>query len=340
MLGKLFESLYHKVFVNIVVGRSQSIVYVEECNTKGVIKSDTESFDTTALSNKMHDYIESFILESPFHYISILDTSNEQGAIPTCVNKDMSVFHDFESSKYICHPNQWAYYTSKANIETIKNNYSKIGIDFIFSPFMILSNFFKDKIDTNLALYILLENNYISICVFDNSKLLYGDHIDMDHGDDNEELLIDENNEEDIDLDLEGSIDIDDIDAMGDIEGLDDFGDIEDLDSIAEIDEFAESEDEIKQESSDDGDDEPSIDDINSFNEDYQRFSLIQSSINRFYKDYKYDSKFVENVYIADAIGVSGDLKRYLEEEMFLSVFARHLDLGAELCEMAKAELK
>jgi hypothetical protein len=200
-----------------------------------------------------------------------------------------------------------------------------------------LSNFFKDKIDSHLALYILLEDNYITVCVFDNSKLLFGDHIDMDHGDDNEELLIDDSNEEDIDLDLEGSIDLDDIDAMSDIEGLDDFGDIEDLDSIDEIDEFAETEDE---EEFADEDDEPSVDDGSGFNEDYQRFSLIQSSINRFYKDSRYDSKFVESVYIADAIGVSGDLKRYLEEEMFLSVFVRHLDLGAEVCEMAKADLK
>jgi len=338
VLGRLFEALYHKVFINIVVQRSHSIVYVEECNTKGMISNDSESFDTTELSSKMHEYIDSFVSESPFHYISILDTSNAQGAIPTCSSRDMSVFNDMTSSKYICHQNQWAYYTSKPNLDIIKYNYSKVGVDFIFSPFTILSNFFKDKIDSHLALYILLEDNYITISVFDNSKLLYGDHIDMDHGDDNEELLIDESSEEDIDLDLEGSINLDDIDAMSDMEGLDDFGDIEDLDTIDEIDEFAETEEDEEAFRSEEN--EPSVDDGSGFNEDYQRFSLIQSSINRFYKDYRYESKFVESVYIADAIGVSGDLKRYLEEEMFLSVFVRHLDLGAEVCEMAKADLK
>ena len=67
---------------------------------------------------------------------------------------------------------------------------------------------------------------------------------------------------------------------------------------------------------------------------------LIQSSINRFYKGFLYDSKFIESAYIADSIGMRGDLKRYLEEEMFLSVFVRHLDLYAEVCEAAKAESK
>lgn len=339
MLGKLFEALYNKVFINIVVQRSQTIVYIEECNRKGLISSYSESFDTTELNNKMYVYINSFISESPFHYVSILDTSDAQGAIPTCLSRDMSTFNDMTSSKYICHQNQWAYYTSKLNLDAINYNYSKIGVDFIFSPFTILSNFFEDKIDSNLALYILLEDNYITICVFDNSRLLFGDHIDMEHGKDNEDILIDETDDE-IDIDLEGSIDLDDIDAMesmSDIDGLDDFGDIEDLDSIDEIDEFAESEDD---EELINDDEDSSVDDVSSFNEDYQRFSLIQSSLNRFYKDYKYDSKFVESVYIADSISVSGDLKRYLEEEMFLSVFIRQLDLGAEVCEMAKADLK
>jgi hypothetical protein len=183
-----------------------------------------------------------------------------------------------------------------------------------------------------------LEDNYISIAVFDNSELLYSDHIDMEHGNEQEELLMDDGSLDDMELDLDSGIDLEDIDAIDDIEGLDDFGDIEDLDTIDEIDEFAEDEEE--EEEFEEETSSSDVEDIDGFNEDYQRFSLIQSSINNFYKDAKYDSKFVENIYIADTIGVSGDLKRYLEDEMFLSVFVRHLDLSAQLAETAKAELK
>lgn len=200
----------------------------------------------------------------------------------------------------------------KPNLDILEYNYAKVGVDFIFSPFVVLTNFFKDKIDTTLALFILVEDNYITLGVFDNSELLYGEHIDMEHGDSNDELLIDDGADEDIELDLEGSIDLDDIDAMGDIEGLDDFGDIEDLDSIDEIDEFAESEDEEDEMEEVVG--EPASVDVDGFNEDYQRFSLIQSSVNRFYKDSRYKSKFVESIYIADAIGTSGDLKDTLKK--------------------------
>ena len=339
MLSKLFESLYHKVFVNIVVERSQSVVYIEVSNKKGIVSGEHESFQTTTLNSKMYDYINSFINESPFYYISVLDTSGDQGAIPTCSTRDMPIFCHIESSKYMCYKKKWAYYTSKIDLNSLQQNYADIGVDFIFSPFVVLANFFKDKIDNNLALYILIEDNYITLGVYDNSELLYGDHIDMEHGNEKEELLIDDSHEENIELDLDSGIDLESIDAMDDIEGLDDFGDIEDLDSIDEIDEFAEEEEEEEEEFADIAD-ESHEDVTEGFNEDYQRFSLIQSSINAFYKDSKYQSKFVESVYIADGAGVSGDLKRYLEEEMFLSVFVRHLDLGTEVCETAKAELK
>ncbi|WP_321777589.1 hypothetical protein [Sulfurimonas sp.] len=339
MLSKLFELLYHKVFVNIVVGRAQTSVYIQECANKGSIVSESQTFDTTTINSKMHEFIDSFTSESPFFYISILDTSEDQGALPTCVSRDMSKFCDLESSKYMCYKNSWAYYTSKPDLNELEKNYQEVGVDFIFSPFVLLANFFKDKINSSLAIFLLVENNYLSVAVFNNSELLYAQHINMEHTDEHEQLVMEEDrNEAEIDLELDTAINLEEIDALDDVEGVDDFGDIEDLDSFDDIDEFAEEEEqeeEIQEEVI------TSIEeDAAGFNEDYQRYSLIQSAINRFYKDERYKSEFVQDIYIADGVGVSGDLKRYLEEEMFLNVFVRHLDLCSEISELAKAELK
>jgi heme oxygenase len=120
---------------------------------------------------------------------------------------------------------------------------------------------------------------------------------------------------------------------------MDDFGTIEDLDSLDDIDEFSEahdveeefyqeSEEEIEQNASDDG-----------FNEDYHRFSLIQNAVNHYYKDPKYKSDFVEMTYIADSVGITPDLKRYLEEEMFFSVYIRKIDLVSEISILAQEEI-
>ncbi|WP_324171296.1 hypothetical protein [Sulfurimonas sp.] len=335
MLSKLFELLYHKVYVNIVVERSQTIVYVQECSTEGLVVSESQTFKTTTINAKMKEFINSFTSESPFYYISVLDTSESQGALPTCISRDMSKFFDLEFSKHMCYKKNWAYYSSKVDLNRLERSYPEIGIDFIFSPFVLLANFFKDKIDSSLAIFLLVEDNYLSLAVFNNSELLYSHHINMEHNNESDVLMMENQNDE-VDLELDTSINLEEIDVHDDVELTDDFGDIEDLDSIGEIDEFAEEEieEEIEEEVTATIEEEAT-----GFNEDYQRYSLIQSSINRFYKDEKYKSEFVQDIYIADAIGVSGDLKRYLEEEMFLNVFVRHLDLCSELVQLTKAEL-
>ena len=349
MLGKIFESLYNKVFINIVVGRSTTTVYIEECKKDKVLHNDTRVFDITHVDTKLDEYIKSYTKDTPYFYVSILDNSETQGVIPTCDKKLMLQYKNTESLKLRCFENSWAYYTSKIDLYTLTKKYEQIGIDFVFSPFVLLSHFFKDKIDSTLSLFALIEENTISLAVFDNSVLLYGDSLDLQNIYEHNDVLVEnteEDDENDMELDLDSGIDLEDVDAFDEIEGLDDFGNIEDLDSIDEIEDFDElsSDEPIVEESiSEDADEEMQDikdDSISSLNDDYNKFVLIQESLSRFYKDSRFDSKFVEHIYIANTTNESSDLKRYLEEEMFLSVYMRHLDLPLELCELAKAEIK
>ena len=335
MLGKFFESLYLKVFVNIVVKNSTTDVYIELCSSKGVIDNVEDSFSTIKMSEEMLDFISSYTRESPFSYVSLLDMSESQGAIPTCSKNRLSYYYDVSASEYKCHDKKWTYYTSKSDLYDIERRYKDTGVDFVFSPFSILASFFKDKVNSHHAMYILVQEGFVSLAVFDNSELLFAQHLDMEKITESDDLLMDES--DDI-LDLEDGIDLEDIDVMDGDDSLEDFSDIEDLDSLEEIDEFSENKD-VEEEFYHEEGAELAESEEDGFNEDYQRFTLIQSSMNHFYKDDKFESKFIENVYIADGVGISSDLKRYLEEEMFLSVYVRHIELGAEVSELARAEV-
>jgi len=335
MLGKFFESLYLKVFVNIVVKNTITDVYIELYSKNGVVDSFEDSFNTIKMSEDMLSFISSYTNESPFSYISVLDMSESQGAIPTCSKNRLSYYYDISESEYKCYDEKWTYYTSKSDLYDIERRYKDIGVDFIFSPFSILTNFFKDKVNSKLAMYILVQEGFISLAVFDNSQLLFAKHLNLEKFIENDELIMDVS--DDI-LDLEDGIDLEDIDVMDVNDSLEDFSDIEDLDSLEEIDEFSDNKD-VEEEFYNEDKDELEENEDEGFNEDYQRFSLIQSSISHYYKDDKYESKFIENVYIADGVGISSDLKRYLEEEMFLSVYVRHLELGIEVSELARAEV-
>lgn len=344
MLSKLFEALYLKVIVNIVVTGQTTVVYIELLNSKGVVSHDEATFNTTSIDNKMYKFIASYTKESPFYYISILDSSKDQGAVPTCSKVSMSHFHDFSESEYKCLDDKWTYYTSKNDLYEIEKKYQKIGVDFVFSPFVLLYDFFKDKIKEHKAMYILIEEKNMSLCVFNNSELMFAQYLDIhmnyDEEIDDDDLMIDDDSLEENLLEDDASIDLDDLDALDDTDdGMEDFGNIEDLDALEDIDEFSESKD-VEEEFNIMQQDESSEDEPEGFNQDYQRFSLIQNAINNFYKDERYDSEFIENVYIADSIGVSKDLKIYFEEEMFLSVYVRKIDLLQELCTVTKMELK
>ncbi|MBE0514871.1 hypothetical protein [Sulfurimonas sp.] len=332
MIGKFLETLYTKVFINIIVENLQTVVYVEVCSKKEVLQSTHKIFETTTINSKMYEFVRSFFKETPFCYISVLDKSSNQGAVPTCAPSEMEKYCDINASEYICYSDKWAFYTSEYDLEATKHEYRSIGLDFIFSPFAIMANFFKDKIDSSLSMFVLVEDNYLSFSIFDNSKLLYGKYLNMQHHKDDEDMLIDSLLEdEDVSLGIKG-IDIEDMSLDDDSTDFDDFTNIEDLDSADDMDEFSEMH-EVQEIVESDVD-------ISSegFNEDYQRFSLIQSALNTFYKDPKYESQFIETIYIADGIGTSSELKSYLEEEMFLNVYVRKIDLGVAVCEMAKAE--
>ena len=343
MFNALCEILYNKVLVTIVVGRLKTTIYVEVSNKQSIINVYEEVFETETLNNDMYEYITYFTNETPFFYVSVLDNSISQGAIPTCAKQETSNFYDLSASEHKCFNDMWTYHTEKSDVYEIEKKYKKIGLDFIFSPFVVLAHFFKDKISDHLAMFILVEDAAISLTVFKNSKLLYGKYLEINL-EETEQLLMQDDSLDEIDLDLDEedgdvSIDLDDINTIDDIDELDDFGDIADLDSIEEIDEFAESKDVEEELAEREHEEEFPLEVSDELNEDYQRFIRIQSSVNNFYKDEKYTSEFVENVYIADSIGLSLDLKKYLEEEMFLNVYIRHIDIAHEVCDLTKAEL-
>ncbi len=341
IIVKFLESLYSKAFINIVIDRNGTTVYVQTYKKEKLQDSYEEQFDVFGLNEKLLDYIHNFTKETPFFYIAYLDNSTLQGAIPTCVKNEMARYQDMSESEYKCYNKQWAYYTSKSDLYEIEKNYEKIGLDFIFSPFSLLVHFFKDKIADFFAGYILIQEDLITLSVFENAILLYAESINIEVYEPDEaldETLLEDEEELDIIEEIDEGIDLDDISAIDELDSLDDFGDIADLDSLDDIDDFSHNED-----AEEELDEEVAAithetkDSVST--EDYQRFTLIQESINRYYHDEKYDSKFLETIYIADGVGTSSLLKQYFEEEMFLNVYVRSIDIAQELSSLCVEEV-
>jgi hypothetical protein len=55
----------------------------------------------------------------------------------------------------------------------LQKRYKKIGVDFIFSPFAVLSNLFEEQIKKEMVLLVLIEDGFCTVEIFDKSRLLY-----------------------------------------------------------------------------------------------------------------------------------------------------------------------
>lgn len=347
-LSKVIEQLYLKVYVGIVIMNDKTDIVIELVKGGEVKERIIESFERDTSHVQLQEFIEPYLDESPFHYIAFLNPLAIQGALPTCLKRKAEEFVDISTAITLCQDRRWMVYSDKQGLDALKKEYSSIGVDYIFSPFLVLKYFFHDKVFGDLALFVLTEQETISVSVFYRGDLLFAEYISMKGS---EDLLIDAEVDDPIELDLgleeafdEGfdeGIDLDDLNAIEDLEDLDDLNDIEDLDTLEEIEDFSTEVTSIADtpERESEGEQTSQKSSLDGFDLDFKRFQLIQGSLQHFYSDAKYENHFIESVYVADGSDVSNDLKSYLEEELFLKVYIRRIDLAAEIVDLAKEEV-
>lgn len=347
-LSKVFERLYLKVYVGIVIKLERIEIVIELVKGDKVKERITETFKREPKYTRVQKFMTPYLDETPFHYIAFLNPVEIQGALPTCLRREAAEFTDLSTSITLCQDQRWMVYADKPSLDAFKKEYRSIGVDLVFSPFLVIRQFFHDKVFGELALFVLIEDERVSVCVFDQGDLLFAEYLSMD--DAVEDSLLIEGDDEmaaglDLDLDdldLDDGIDLDDLDAIEDLDGLDDLQAIEDLDALEEIEEFSDKrsnmvEDREKTTQVETKDTKVTLD---AFDDDFKRFGLIQGSLQHYYSDGRYKSHFIESIYLADSCEVSDDLKHYLEEELFLKVYIRRIDLAAEIVDLAKKEVE
>lgn len=342
-MQNIFSFMYDTVIISIVKSSLTINIYIESFYRKKHKNSTEKTFllNDSYKEELLKDFLSPFIADTPYYYIALLDNSPEQGALPTCNKHEITGLKDLSDYQYVCVDSSWLYYTSKSDLEAQRKFSKGLEADLIFSPFTILNVYFEDKINEEESLYAFIQEDSITIAIFKNKKLLYGEHIDLSFeiaSDDikfsEDEILVDETEknfeEEEVDdmIDLDENFNFDD----NEIESLDD---IEDIDTIEEIDELSTEEEpneNIQEE-------EKELETTQQSSQDYVYFSAIKDTLTRYYKRSSYANDFVHNIYVADSVKVGRDFKRYIEEELFINVYVRSIEPVIEVCHLAKEEL-
>jgi hypothetical protein len=333
--------LYQKIFIAIVNDGGTYDVRVTTLKQKKLLNKKSKHFEGETAFDEMLTFVRKQTEESPLHYVSLLNPDSNQGALSGCSSHDNNDL--LSGMQTLCRNERWSLYASIRELDSVQKHYAAVGLDFIFSPFSIIERFFADKLSGGLALYAFAQKDSFSVAFFEEGKLEYARHYPMRKNTisvHTEEvnpvgfsLGVEEEHEKGISLD-----DIESLDDLDIIDELDDLSDIEDLDSLEEIVEFSEDApttvekqtfaphaDEVKGE-------------LDRFNDDYARFELIEKTLAEFYAGEHCKNRFVEIVYVADAYGSGTELKRYLEEELFLNVLIRRIDVSDEVLMLSITE--
>lgn len=331
--------LYQKIFIAIVNDGGTYDVRVTTLKQKKSINKKSKQFEGETAFDEMLTFVRKQTEESPLHYVSLLNSDSNQGALAGCSKNNDSL-----SGVQTLYRNQkWTLYASNRELEALQQHYAAVGVDFIFSPFSLMERFFADKLGGGLALYAFAQKDVFSVAFFEEGNLVYAHHYSMRQK--NVTVLSEETNpvgfSVGVEEDHEKGINLDEIESLDDldiIDELDDLSDIEDLDSLEEIVEFSEDAPTLVEKHASTPHADEVKGELDRFNDDYARFELIEKTLAEFYAGEECKNRFIETVYIADAYGSGSDLKRYLEEELFLNVLIRRIDVGDELMALTIAE--
>ena len=101
MFSTLKKYLYNNVYVNILQSSNNLKVYVEEISHDGSSHNYEKVFKGTERS-KMFEYALENMKKSPISYVSILDPSLNQGAVPTCSQDEIGKYCEIDEYESIC----------------------------------------------------------------------------------------------------------------------------------------------------------------------------------------------------------------------------------------------
>lgn len=332
----MLKRFYQKIHVAIIPEENGCDVMVAGVKNRKLLYKEHKYFDDPEPTTALFTYIRKFTELTPLYYISVLNPDSNQGAIEGCSLLDVNK----EGAVSLCRNQKWMIYASVREIELLKNRYERVGVDFIFSPFSVIEQFFADKIGGDFALYALAQKDSFSVAFFEQGRLEFAHHFPMRPSRMTEEVPVS------FDMDImheeeEHGIRLDDIESLDDldiIDDLDDLSDIEDLDALEDIVEFSEDIQTSEEQPLHETNGKEMKEQMDRFNKDYRRFELIQKILSQFYAGEHCHNRFVEKVYIADAYGSGAELKRFLEEELFLTVMIRKIELGDVVIALSQIE--
>lgn len=336
---KFLQKYISNVFISIVQHDNEWIIYSKILKNGKLKDKDTKNFeikDHKHLPKKMEEYLNTIQAKHNFTYISLFLDSMGQGAISGTTAKDFE--KNIIEVKSITHfpiKKKWSVYASFIDLNSIKKLFLKVGLDFIYSPFMVQYHLIsKEKIKNRPILYILDHQDSVTISVFDNGNLIFGAYFRTNTEDDLTSVDEEEEGDWENKEAEEGISNIAELDTMDDDEmgGVDELADLNDVSDDQDSEEFEDSE-------------EKSLEDMTGesglelYGRDVLIYKYLTSALNEFYKNPLYHGNFIDTIVLNDGFEVSSELLDSMENDLMMDVEMNKIDINEVICDMTIKEV-
>lgn len=207
-----------------------------------------------------------------------------------------------------------------------------LGLDYLFSPFVLVHEQIKTKLSSKLKLYVLQERASITLFVADKKGVYFGGFFmmggELEQNEDESPSAVEVHS-------LQEMNSLDSI--LGSLDELNEIGELEDLDAELIRKEFAPQEVDTQEQQ------EMEISRLEGLR-DLARASnaaeILKNSINEFYGNPVYEStQFIESIVILDTYGITEQAVEHLRNMLMLDIEVRALNIPEALIALAQAEL-
>lgn len=350
VLQKKFQNL----FVAVVLNETECILRCKVLKDGAITKTFTKTFTLTppldALDKVIEDYLMNLQDEYQFVYIAFLLNSLGQGAISGTGNAGFSKHNvDLQNVHNVTLYNQWSAYASYIEIKWAKNLFSEVGLDFVYSPFIILNDFVvSQKLKNRPTCYILNCQDFFILAIFEERQLHFGAFFKTQtdtaftHSDDVNDW---ENEQEE-----EGILDSEEMpeavraeeeehEGIEELSELTELGELEDIDDLRSTDSFSDIND--KAMGSFRGIEGMKEEDISLelYGRDLLVYKYLKTALEEYYHNPLYKSEFIDEIIIFDSYEISSDLIHQLEDELMMDVEIHKVDVSDRMCDIAIKEV-
>ena len=311
---------------------SLQIVVMKNNTVKNTINKEFKIVDKE-LPIEAAKLIKSYKRKYPFTYLSAMSKTYNQGLANCSKKGDLIKFGvNSKTSRIVEMPNQWLFYIQNLAVDENRVKFIRaLGLDLLFSPFMLVYEHIKNQLGNKIKLYVLQERASMTLFVADKKGVYFGGFFmiggELEQSDDDNSSM----------TEVHSFKELSELDSiLGSLDELNEIGELEDLDEELIRKEFAPDEvDSQKQQEAE----MSRLEALRDLARASNAAEILKNSISEFYSNPIYNAQFIETIVILDTYGITKQALDHIRQSLMIDVKVLPLNIPEALIRLAKAEL-